>query len=110
MDVLIVESPFLVTSFSFANGSISWENAKESIITSSTMKAEFATCFEATAQGLWLRNFILEHRVIDTIAKPLKIYCDISVAVFSKNNKYSKSVKHMELKYLSLKKFRNKEC
>ncbi|XP_070029409.1 secreted RxLR effector protein 161-like [Nicotiana sylvestris] len=42
--------------------------------------------------------------VVDTITKPLKIYCDNSAAVFfSKNDKYSKGAKHMELKYFTVK-------
>ena len=40
----------------------------------------------------------------DSIAKPLKIYCDNSAAIFfSKNVKYSKGAKHMELKYFAVK-------
>ncbi|KAL0897386.1 hypothetical protein Bca101_081347 [Brassica carinata] len=43
-------------------------------------------------------------RIVDTIAKPLRIYCDNSAAVFFiRNDKYSKGAKHMELKYLSVK-------
>ncbi|KAA0036645.1 Retrovirus-related Pol polyprotein from transposon TNT 1-94 [Cucumis melo var. makuwa] len=42
--------------------------------------------------------------IVDSIAKPLRIYCDNSAAVFfSKNDKYSKGAKHMELKYFFVK-------
>jgi len=65
------------------------------------MKAEFVVCLEATIHGLWLRNFILRLGIVDTIAKPLKIYYDNFAALFSsKNDIYSNSAKHMELKYL----------
>ena len=38
--------------------------------------------------------------IVDSIARPLKIYYDNSAAAFfSKNDKYSKGAKHMELKY-----------
>jgi len=92
-----------------ARGAISWKSAKQSVIAASTMEAEFVACFEATVQANWLQNFISGLGVVDSISKPLKIYCDNSATVFfSKNDKYSKGVKHMELKYLSLKKkFRN---
>ena len=61
-------------------------------------------CFEATVQANWLQNFISGLGVVDSIAKPLKIYCDNSTTVFfSKNEKYSKSAKHMELKYFVIK-------
>ena len=60
--------------------------------------------FEATVHGLWLRNFISGLGIVDSVSKPLRIYCDNFVAVFfSKNDKYSKGAKHMELKYLTVK-------
>ena len=43
-------------------------------------------------------------RIVDSIGRPLKIYCDNSAAIlFSKNDKYSKGAKHMELKYFTVK-------
>ena len=76
--------------FLLAEGAISWKSVKQSVITASTMEAEFIACYEAMINVLWLRNFILGLGVVDTITKLLKIYCDNSVAVFfSKNDKYS---------------------
>ena len=64
------------------------------------MEAEFVACYEVMIHTLWLRNFISGLGVVDTITKPLKIYFDNSAAVFfSKNDKYSRGAKHMELKY-----------
>ncbi|KAA0063449.1 Retrovirus-related Pol polyprotein from transposon TNT 1-94 [Cucumis melo var. makuwa] len=57
-------------------------SAKQSIITASTMETEFVACFEATVHGLWLQNFISGLGIVDSIAKPLRIYCDNSAAVF----------------------------
>ena len=34
-----------------AGGAISWKSAKQSVITASTMEAEFVECFEATVQA-----------------------------------------------------------
>lgn len=71
---------------------------------SSTMKAEFLACFEATVQGNWLRNSISGLKIVNSIVKPLKLYCDNSTAVFFlKNDKYPKVVKYMELKYFAIK-------
>ena len=90
--------------FLLAGGAVSWKSAKQSIIATSTMEAEFVACFEATNHGLWLQNLISGLRVVDNISRPLRLYCDDSAAVFfSKNEKYSKDAKHMELKYLSVK-------
>lgn len=90
--------------FLLAGGAISWKSVKQSITASSTMEAEFVACFEASSHALWLRNFISGLRAVDSIAKPLKIYCDNTAAVFfSKNGKYSSGSKHMDLKYLVVK-------
>ena len=49
-------------------------------------------------------KFISRLGVINSIAKPLRIYCDnTAVVFFFKNDKYSKGVKHMKLKYLVVK-------
>ena len=90
--------------FLLAGGAVSWKSGKQSVIATSTMEAEFVACFEATVHALWLRNFILRLGLVDNIEKPLRIYCDNSAAVFfSKNDRYSKGAKHMDLKYLSVK-------
>uniref|UniRef100_A0A6N2M754 Retrovirus-related Pol polyprotein from transposon TNT 1-94 n=1 Tax=Salix viminalis TaxID=40686 RepID=A0A6N2M754_SALVM len=90
--------------FLLAGGAVSWKCGKQSVIATSTMEAEFVACFEATVQAMWLRNLISGLGIVDSIAKPLRIYCDNSAAVFfSKNDKYSKGAKHMEIKYLSVK-------
>jgi len=87
-----------------AKGVISWKSVKQFVIDASSMGPEFVACFEATIQANWLRNFISGLRVVDNISKSLKIYCDNSATIFfSKNDKYSKGAKHMELKYFVVK-------
>ena len=87
--------------FMLSNGSISWKSHKQSLIASSTMEAEYVACYEATCHAIWLRNFVSRFHVIDSIMRPLRIYCDNSVAVrFSKNNKTTRGSKHIDIKYL----------
>ena len=65
------------------------------------MEAEFIACYDATSWAPWLRNFITRLRVVDSISKPLRVYCDNSAAVFfSKNNKSGSANKHIDIKYL----------
>jgi hypothetical protein len=91
--------------FLLAGGEISWNSAKQSIIDASIIKVEFVVCFEATIQMNWLQNFISRPGVVDSITKLLKIYCDNSATVFfSKNKRYYKRAKYMELKYFVIKK------
>ncbi|GKD13049.1 hypothetical protein Tco_1197456 [Tanacetum coccineum] len=67
------------------------------------MEAEFIASHEATSQALWLRNFISGLRIVDTIYRPLKIFCDNSAAVFfSKNNKNGSGSKRIGIKYLKV--------
>ncbi|KAG2701138.1 hypothetical protein I3760_06G030100 [Carya illinoinensis] len=84
-----------------AGGAISWKSVKQTLVASSTMQAEFVACYGATIQAVWLRNFISGLNVVDSISKPITIYCDNSAAVFfSKNNKSSSGSKHIDIKYL----------
>ncbi|XP_026657005.2 myricetin 3-O-glucosyl 1,2-rhamnoside 6'-O-caffeoyltransferase AT2-like [Phoenix dactylifera] len=62
------------------------------------MQAEFVACYGATVQAIWLRNFISELKVVDSISRPITIYYDNSAAVFfSKNNKSSGGSKHIDI-------------
>ncbi|RVW84870.1 hypothetical protein CK203_062033 [Vitis vinifera] len=40
---------------------------KQTLVTSSTMEAEFVACYEASNQGIWLRNFVTRLRVLDAV-------------------------------------------
>jgi hypothetical protein len=90
--------------FMLAGGAISWKSKKQTIVASSTMQAEFIACYVAAAHAAWLRNLVTGLRIVDSISRPMRIFCDNSVAVFhTKNNKTSSGSKHLELKYLTVK-------
>jgi len=40
--------------YMLAGGAISWKSAKQTLVASSTMAAEFITCFEASNHEIWL--------------------------------------------------------
>ena len=84
-----------------SNGPISWKSHKQSLIASSTMEIEYVVCYEATCHAIWLRNFDSGLHVIDSIMRPLRMYCDNSAAVrFFKNNKTTGGSKHIDIIYL----------
>lgn len=86
--------------FVLAEGAISWKSGKQYIIASATVEAEFIRCYEATTQALWLRNFITGLKIIDSIERSLKIYCDNSAAIFfPKSNKSGSHSKHIDIKF-----------
>ena len=71
----------------FAGGALSWRSEKQTLIPTSTMKVEFVSCFEATSHGVWMKSFIYGLRIVDSIPRLLKIFCDNLAAVFlAKNN------------------------
>ena len=74
--------------FTLAGGAISWKSSEQTITASSTMQTEFIACYEVTGQAVWLKNFIPGLKVVDSISRPLVLYCDIEPAVFyTCNNK-----------------------
>ncbi|KAL0399561.1 UNVERIFIED_CONTAM: Retrovirus-related Pol polyprotein from transposon TNT 1-94 [Sesamum radiatum] len=89
--------------FMIASGAVSWKSAKQTLIATSTMEAEFVSCFEATSHGVWLKNFISGLRIMDSISRPLRIFSNNSAAVFmAKNNKSGSRSKHIDIKYLAI--------
>jgi len=80
---------------------VSWKSVKQTLITTLTMKAEYVACYKATRQAIWLKNFITELGVVESISRPLIIYCDNSVVVcFSRNNNTTKRSKHFNTKFM----------
>jgi len=64
------------------------------------MYAEFVACYEASGQVTWLKKFVPGLKVVDSIEKPLKLYCDNEPAVFcAHNNKSSGAAKHIDIKF-----------
>lgn len=89
--------------FMMAGGAVSWRSAKQTLTATSTMEAEFVSCFEATSHGVWIKSFIYGLRVMDSISRPLIMYCDNSDAVFmAKKNKSGSRSKHIDMKYLAI--------
>lgn len=90
-------------TFMMVGGAVSWRSAKQTLIATSTMEVEFVSCFEATLNGVCLKSFISGLRIMDSISKPLRMYCDNSAAIFmAKNNKSGSRNKHIDIKYLAI--------
>ena len=79
---------------------MSWKSVKQTLTATSSMEAEYVACYEATREAVWLRNFISGLKIVESISRPLTIYCDNAVAMsFSQNNKSSACTKHFDVKY-----------
>lgn len=71
--------------FMLAGGAVSWQSAKQTLTTSSTMAAEFVACYETSNHGIWMRNFVTRLQIVEGIERLLKLYCDNkSVVLYSK--------------------------
>jgi hypothetical protein len=90
--------------FKLAGGAISWSSSKQTVMTSSTMYAEFVTCYEVVGQPMWLKKFMPGLRVVDSIERQLKLYCDNEPAVlYAHNNKKIKAAKHINIRFYVVK-------
>ena len=100
-DIRISTSGYI---YMLTGGAISWKSAKKTLIASSTMAEDFIECFEASNHRIWLRNFVTGLRIVDTIERPLKIFCDNnSTVLYSNNNRSSGKSKHIDIMFLIVK-------
>ncbi|CAL2270501.1 unnamed protein product [Prunus armeniaca] len=84
-----------------AGAAVVWRSAKQTGVSSSTMFSEYIACYEATSHAVWLRNFIKDIKVVDSISRPIRIYNHNTAAVFHyMNNKMSSGLQHIDRKYL----------
>ncbi|GKC56678.1 retrovirus-related pol polyprotein from transposon TNT 1-94, partial [Tanacetum coccineum] len=87
--------------FMVSGGPISWKSKKQVLTTTSTMMAEYVSVYNATCHAMLLRNLITGHKIINSISRPLKIYCDNSAAVsFSNSNSSTGAGLYLDTKYL----------
>ena len=61
-------------------------------------------CYEACCHAIWMRNFISALGVVDSISRPLKLFCENSATVaFSKNTRSTLRSKHIDVKFYFVK-------
>jgi hypothetical protein len=90
--------------FKLTGGAISWSSSKQTVMTSSTMYAEFVACYEAMGQAVWLKKFVPGLRVVDNIERPLKLYCDNALAIlYAHNNRKTKAAKRINIRFYVVK-------
>ncbi|GJZ21614.1 putative RNA-directed DNA polymerase [Tanacetum coccineum] len=87
--------------FMLLGGHISWRSHKQELTTTSTMMAEYVACYHATSHTILLRNLIYVLKVVDSISRPIRLYCDNSSAVrFSNTTSSTGAGLYLETKYL----------
>ncbi|GKA97570.1 putative RNA-directed DNA polymerase [Tanacetum coccineum] len=83
--------------FMLSGGPISWKSKKQVLTMTSTMMAKYVSVYNATCHAMLLRNLITRLKIIYSISRPLRIYCDNSAAV-----SFSNSIVQLELVYTSI--------
>ncbi|GJY87019.1 hypothetical protein Tco_0501647 [Tanacetum coccineum] len=87
--------------FMLSGGPISWRSYKQELTTTSTMMAEYVACYHATSHAILLRNLIFGLKVVDSISRPIRLYCDNSSVVrFSNSTSSTGAGLYLETKYL----------
>ena len=72
--------------FMMVEGAVSWKSVKQTLTTFSTMEVRYVACYKATCHAIWLWNYISALKVVHSISRPSKLFCDNSVVVsFSRN-------------------------
>nr|GEX09268.1 putative zinc finger, CCHC-type [Tanacetum cinerariifolium] len=71
--------------FMLSGGPISWKSKNQVLTTTSTMMAKYVSVYSAICYAMLLRNLITGLKIISSISRPLKIYCDNSAAVSFSN-------------------------
>ena len=65
-----------------------------------TPNSSWINIFLVVRQRVWLKNFILGLRIVDSISRPITMHCDNQAAVFfCAHEKLSGASKHIDLKY-----------
>ena len=76
------------------------EKCKRTLTASSTIEVEYVACYEATCHAILLPNFISALVVVQSISRPLKLFCDNSVIVsFFRNTMSTSRSKHIDVKF-----------
>ena len=68
--------------FMFASRVVPSRSVKHTLIATSTMEVEFVSCFETTSYNVWMRSFIYGLKIVDSISRPLRIFCINSATIF----------------------------
>ena len=66
--------------FTFRGGAISW-SVKQSSIVDSTIEAEYIATSEVAKEPVWLRNFLMDLKVVPSVQSAITLFCANSGAV-----------------------------
>ncbi|GJW09717.1 hypothetical protein Tco_1575544 [Tanacetum coccineum] len=54
---------------------VTWKSLKQDIVANSTCESKYIAACEASKEAIWMKNFIVDLRVVPTVQDPIKIFC-----------------------------------
>lgn len=83
--------------FSFCGGAVSWKSKKQDCIAQSTMEAEYVAMNAAAKEAIYLKKFLMEMDLVESIQHPVQLLCDNNSAIsISRDPKCHSKAKHIE--------------
>ncbi|XP_060967751.1 secreted RxLR effector protein 161-like [Cannabis sativa] len=81
--------------FTLGGGAVVWRSAKQTVISDSTMEAEYIAEAEAAKELVWLRKFFTSIGVVPGMEKPLVLLCDNNGAIVLQQENHAHKTLHI---------------
>ena len=89
--------------FTLAGGAISWKSAKQTVVTKSTIEAEFVSLDTSGEHSEWLRQFVEDIPIWEMPVPPLCIHCDSTATIGTTERiLYNGMSRHIHLRHNSV--------
>ena len=97
--------------FTLGGGAISWRCCKQTILTRSTMEAEFTALNTATVEAEWLRELLVDLPVVEKLVTAILMNCDNQTVIVKVNSAKdnAKSTRYAKRRLKYVRKLRNSE-
>jgi hypothetical protein len=108
IDQIYATSGYVLT---LGGGAVSWRSCKQTILTKSTMEAEFIALDTTSAEAEWLRELLSDLPVVKKLIPAILMNCDNQTIITKVNSAEdnAKSTRHVKRRLKTVRKLRNSE-
>jgi hypothetical protein len=95
--------------FSLGGGTVFWKSCKQTILTKSTMKAEFTALDTVGSEAEWLHDLLMDLLVVEKPILAISMNCDNQTVITKVNSSKDnmKSTRHIKRRLKYIRKLRN---